>query len=87
MLGVVLLSEYNEIVHAFGNSTFRQHFFAGHTYSEGNGQLSSSSGVSSSASSNSPMEQIKEDKMMAPNANYEEEVSKLQKHKFNFMNF
>lgn len=52
MLGVILLSEYNELVHAFGNNQFRQHFFAsgGRTYSEGNGQLSSSSGVFSSAS-------------------------------------
>lgn len=77
MLGAVLLSEYNEIIHAFGNSTFRQHFFTGHTYSEGNGQLSSSSGVSSSAS-HSPVEQIKEDELMTSNANYEEEVSKLE---------
>lgn len=55
MLGVVLLSEYNEMIHAFGNAEFRQHFF-GHqkqqqqcTYSEEErGHVSSSSGVCSS---------------------------------------
>jgi hypothetical protein len=51
MLGVVLLSEYNELIHAFGNAPFRGYFFSGRSYSEGQGQLSSSSGISSSASS------------------------------------
>jgi hypothetical protein len=57
MLGVVLLSEYNELVHAFGNDQFRKHSAVGRSFSqdqEHHGQLSSSSGVSSSGSSGSP---------------------------------